>query len=99
MAEVGTIDWVIEDGPTDCVGKDGPTDCVGEDGVTPKNDTSGLNVWVRKLTVCSWWGVESDGVGTNINVVWADEMGVVVWAVEMGVVVWAIDIGGGSVGR
>ena len=30
--------------------------------------------------------MESDGVGTNINVVWADEMGVVVWADEIGVV-------------
>jgi predicted DNA-binding protein (UPF0278 family) len=37
--------------------------------------------------------VESDGVGTNINVVWADEMGVVVWADEMGVVVWADEMG------
>ena len=60
MAEVRITDWVTEGGPTDCV---------GEDGVTPENDASGLNVWVRKLTVCLWWGVESDGVGTNINVV------------------------------
>ena len=45
MAEVGTTDWVT---------KDGPSDCVGKDGVTPENDASGLNVWVRKLTVCSW---------------------------------------------
>jgi hypothetical protein len=30
--------------------------------------------------------VESDSVGTNINVVWADEMGVVVWTVDIGVV-------------
>jgi hypothetical protein len=37
--------------------------------------------------------VESDGVGTNINVVWADEMRVVAWADEMRVVVWAVDIG------
>jgi predicted DNA-binding protein (UPF0278 family) len=37
--------------------------------------------------------VESDGVGTNINVVWADEMEVVVWADEMGVVVWADEMG------
>ena len=30
--------------------------------------------------------MESDGIGTNINVVWADEMGVVVRADEMSVV-------------
>jgi hypothetical protein len=37
--------------------------------------------------------VKSDGVGTNINVVWADEMGVVVWADKMGVVVWTDEMG------
>ena len=93
MVEVRTTDWVTKDGPSDCVGKNGPIDCVGEDGVTPENDASGLNVWIRKLTVCSWWGVENDGVGTNINVVWVDEMGVVVWAAEMGVVVWTTKMG------
>ncbi len=36
--------------------------------------------------------MESDGVGTNINVVWVDEMGVVVRADEMGVVVWVDEI-------
>ena len=29
------------------VGKDESPICVGEDGVTPKNDESGLNVWVK----------------------------------------------------
>ena len=69
MADVGAPDWVTKVGTTDWGTEDGPTDCVGEDGVTPKNDASGLNVWVRKLIVCLWWGVESDDVGTNINVV------------------------------
>lgn len=41
---------------------------------------------VGKLIVCSRWGVESDGVGTNKNVVWEDEMGLVMWVDEMGVV-------------
>ena len=69
------------------MGEDGPTDCVGEDGVTSENDASGLNVWVRKLIVCSWWAAEM-GV-----VVWATEMGVVVWATEMGVVVLVDEMG------
>jgi hypothetical protein len=69
---------------------------VGEDGVTSENDASGLNVWVRKLIVCSWWAAEMGVVvwATEMGVVvWATEMGVVVWATEMGVVVWATDIG------
>ena len=42
--------------------------------------------------------MESDGVRMNLNVVWADEIGVVVWADEMGVVsvrvvVWADEMG------
>ena len=105
MAEVGTIDWVTKDGPTDCLGEDGPTDYVGEDEVTSENDASGLNVWVRKLTVCSWWAAEMGVVvwATEMEVVvwaieigvvvWTNEMGVVVWATEMGVVVWATDMG------
>uniref|UniRef100_A0A2N9J6G2 Uncharacterized protein n=1 Tax=Fagus sylvatica TaxID=28930 RepID=A0A2N9J6G2_FAGSY len=102
---VGTTDWGTEDGPTDCVGENGPTDCVGDDGVTSENDASGLNVWVKKLIVCSWWAAEMGVVvwATEMGVVvWAtemgvvvlvDEMGVVVWAAEMGVVVWATDMG------
>ena len=95
MTEVGTTDWGTEDEPTDCV---------GEDGVTSENNASGLNVWVRKLIVCSWWAAEMGVIvwATEMGVVvWAiemeivvlvDEMGVVVWAAEMGVVVWATDM-------
>ena len=105
MADVGAPDWVTKVGTTDWGTEDGPTDCVGEDGVTSENDASGLNVWVRKLIVCSWWAVEMGVVvwATEMGVVvWAtemwvvvlvDEMGVVVWAVEMRVVVWATDMG------
>ena len=60
---------------------------MGEDGVTSENDASGLNVWIRKLIVCSWWAAEM-GV-----VVLVDEMGVVVWTTDMRVVVWATDVG------
>ena len=105
MTKVGTTDWGTEDGPTDCVGENGPTNCVGDDGVTSANDASGLNVWVKKLIVCSSWATEMGVVvwATEMGVVvWAtemgvvvlvDEMGVVVWAAEMGVVVWATDMG------
>ena len=37
--------------------------------------------------------MESDGVGTSINVVCVDEIGVVVWANEIGVVVWVDEMG------
>ena len=96
MTKVGTTDWGTEDEPTDCV---------GEDGVTSENDASGLNVWIRKLILCSWWVAEMGVVvwATEIGVVmWAtemgvvvlvDEMGVVVWVADMRVVVWATDIG------
>ena len=87
MTKVGTTDWGIEDGPTDCVGENGPTDCVGDDGVTSENDASGLNFWVKKLIVCSWWAAEME------IVVWATEMGVIVWATEMGVVVLVDEMG------
>ena len=69
---------------------------MGEDGVTSENDASGLNVWVRKLIVCSWWAAEM-GVVLLVDemrvVVWVAEMGVVVWTTNMGVVVWATDVG------
>ena len=96
MTKVGTTDWGTEDGPTDCVGENGPTNCVGDDGVTSANDASGLNVWVKKLIVCSSWAAEMGVVvwATEMGVVfWATEMGVVVLVDEMGVVVWATDIG------
>ena len=69
---------------------------MGEDGVTSENDASGLNVWVRKLIVCSWWAAEM-GVVVLVDemgvVVWVVEIGVVVWTTDMGVVVWATDVG------